>query len=99
MSHAKRFFFDPTLMLLILSMGLGLGVSGCGVDHSTVASEEVTLTPKGKVNWITPGDKKNDFFTGAGIQFKVITESNKQVINKFIARHQSSHPKEEKKQA
>lgn len=61
--------------------------------------EEVTLTPKGKVNWITPGDKKNDFFTGAGVQFKVITESNKQVISKFIDKHQTSSTDKEKKQA
>lgn len=39
MSNAKRFFSDSTLMVLILSMGLGLGVSGCGVDSSPISQD------------------------------------------------------------
>ncbi len=59
--------------------------------------EDSPLTPKGKVNWLTPAEKKNDFFTGAGVKFKVITERNKTTINEFLSKHEDKE--EQEKQA
>lgn len=58
--------------------------------------EDSPITTKGKVNWITPTNKRNEFFSGGGITFKVITERNKTTISQFLSKHE---PKVEEKQA
>jgi len=46
--------------------------------------KDSSINSVGRVKWITPADKKNEFFTGAGIEFKVLTTKNKNTISEFL---------------
>lgn len=68
--------------------------STLSLKFSLPFTDNSPLTPKGIVKWITPLEKKNEFFTGAGIEFKVITEKNKILIKEFLANHKPTEIEE-----